>query len=131
MSTHPPADDSTTVADLRRLVDDFVSARDWHRFHSPKNLAMALAIEAAELMEHFQWLTPEQSRRIADQPERRDAAAEELADVVCYALAMANELGIDVAAAVVEKMKKNVAKYPAEKYQGYFGPDDPALSGDL
>lgn len=127
MSDLPPGDDRTTLADLRRLVEEFVSARDWHRFHTPKNLAMALSIEAAELMEHFQWLTPEQSRRIADQPERRDAVAEELADVMCYALAMANELGIDVASAVSRKMAKNAAKYPVEKYQGYFGPDDPAL----
>lgn len=127
MSDLPPGDDRTTLADLRRLVEEFVSARDWHRFHTPKNLAMALAIEAAELMEHFQWLTPEQSRRIADQPERRGAVAEELADVMCYALAMANELGIDVASAVSGKMAKNAAKYPVEKYQGYFGPDDPAL----
>lgn len=127
MSDLPPGDDRTTLADLRRLVEEFVSARDWHRFHTPKNLAMALSIEAAELMEHFQWLTPEQSRRIADQPERRDAVAEELADVMCYALAMANELGIDVASAVSGKMAKNAAKYPVEKYQGYFGPDDPAL----
>lgn len=127
MSDLSPGDDCTTLANLRRLVEEFVSARDWHRFHTPKNLAMALAIEAAELMEHFQWLTPEQSRRIADQPERRDAVAEELADVMCYALAMANELGIDVASAVSRKMAKNAAKYPVEKYQGYFGPDDPAL----
>jgi len=130
MTETPRIDESTTLADLRRLVEQFVSARDWHRFHTPKNLAMALAIEAAELMEHFQWLTPEQSRQVPDRPERRDAVAEELADVLCYALAMANELGIDVASAVFHKMKKNAEKYPVEKYQGYFGPDDPALSAD-
>ena len=118
-------DEKTTVADLRRLVGDFVDRRDWHRFHSPKNLAMSLAIEAAELMEHFQWLTPEQSRAVAEQPERRAAAAEELADVVCYALAMANELGLDLSGALRHKMAKNEQKYPAEKYRGRFGPDDP------
>ncbi len=127
MTTAPHQDATTTLAELRRLVEEFVSARDWHHFHTPKNLAMALAIEAAELMEHFQWLTPEQSRQVAEDPTRRDAVAEELADVLCYGIAMANELGIDIAAAVFAKMRKNAAKYPTEKYRGYFGPDDPAL----
>ncbi|NMC18996.1 MAG: nucleotide pyrophosphohydrolase [Thermogutta sp.] len=130
MTANPRSDDSTTLADLRRWVEEFVSARDWHRFHTPKNLAMALAIEAAELMEHFQWLTPEQSRQVATRPDRRDAAAEELADVLCYALALANELGIDVASAVFRKMEKNAVKYPVERYRGYFGPDDPAMPAE-
>ena len=76
---------------------EFVAARDWQQFHTPKNLAMALAIEAAELMEHFQWLEPAESRAVAADAAKRAAAGEELADVICYALAMANELGIDVA----------------------------------
>ncbi len=102
-----------------------MSARDWHQFHSPKNLSMALAIEAAELMEHFQWLTAEQSRQVADQPQSLEPVAEELADVFCYALAMANQLGIDVSTAISEKMKKNERKYPAKEYRGLFGPGDP------
>ncbi|MEA1949822.1 MAG: nucleotide pyrophosphohydrolase [Planctomycetota bacterium] len=119
------SDARTTVNDLRRRVEEFVAARDWHQFHSPKNLSMALAIEAAELMEHFQWLTPEQSRQVARQPERLAAVAEELADVFCYALAMANQLGIDVSTAIGEKMEKNERKYPVEEYRGLYGPDDP------
>ena len=119
------SDEKTTVADLRRLVGDFVDRRDWHRFHTPKNLAMSLAIEAAELMEHFQWLTPEQSRAVAQQPDQLADVADELADVICYALAMANELGIDVSTALRGKMAKNERKYPAEEYHGRFGPDDP------
>jgi len=118
-------DSDVTLARLREAVDDFVTRRDWHRFHTPKNLAMSLAIEAAELMEHFQWLTAEQSRAVAGQPEKLAEAGEELADVLCYALAMANELGIDVASAVLDKLAKNERKYPAVEYRGRFGPDDP------
>ncbi len=118
-------DADTTVSFLRRLVEDFVDRRDWHQFHAPKNLAMALAIEAAELMEHFQWLTPEQSRAAGDDSEKLEAVGEELADVLCYALALANELRIDLSSAVRAKLAKNEAKYPAEEYRGRFGPDDP------
>jgi dCTP diphosphatase len=118
-------DNQTTVADLKKLVNDFVDRRDWHQFHSPKNLAMSLAIEAAELMEHFQWITPDQSRRTVREPERLAAVGEELADVLCYALAMANELGLDLSAAIRGKMAKNEEKYPAEEYRGRFGAEDP------
>jgi dCTP diphosphatase len=119
------SDTSVTIAELRRLVEEFVDRRDWHQFHTPKNLAMSLAIEAAELMEHFQWLTPEQSRAVARRPEKLAEVADELADVLCYALAMANELGLDLSSAVAAKMTKNAEKYPAEEYRGRFGPDDP------
>ena len=117
-------DSQTTVSALRQLVADFVRERDWNQFHSPKNLAMSLAIEAAELMEHFQWISAEDSRAIAQQPDKVAATAEELADVVSYALALANELGIDVAAAMQAKMLKNAQKYPAEQYRGRYGPED-------
>ena len=118
-------DAQTTLSDLRQCVSDFVERRDWRQFHSPKNLSMALSIEAAELMEHFQWLTQDQSRRVADDPQRLAPVAEELADVISYALAMANQLDIDISTAVRDKMKKNEQKYPAEQYRGLFGPDDP------
>jgi NTP pyrophosphatase (non-canonical NTP hydrolase) len=111
-------DTQTTVAELRRLVEDFVAERNWSQFHTPKNLAMALAIEAAELMEHFQWLTPDQSWAIRDQPAKLAEVGDELADVFGYCLAMASELGIDMAQAVRQKMDKNIAKYPAERYRG-------------
>src|SRR5919197_1539471 len=114
-------DSSTTLADLRDLVRRFVDERDWRQFHTPKNLAMSLAIEAAELMEHFQWLTPEQSRAMAGDAGKVAEVGEELADVLCYALAMANELGLDVADAVARKMVKNAVKYPAEEYRGRYG----------
>jgi len=117
-------DSQTTVAQLKQLVNDFVERRDWHQFHSPKNLSMSMAIEAAELMEHFQWLSPERSRTVADDPQRLAEVGEELADVLCYALAMANELGLDLATAIRRKIEKNEQKYPVEQYRGRFGPED-------
>jgi dCTP diphosphatase len=118
-------DTQTTVAQLKQLVEQFVRERDWHQFHTPKNLAMSLAIETAELMEHFQWLTAEESRAVAGKPDKLGEVADEVADVFCYGLALANELGIDLAAAIEAKMKKNARKYPAEEYRGRFGPEDP------
>ena len=118
------ADDVTTIAQLREIVRCFVDERDWQQFHSPKNLSMALSIEAAELMEHFQWITTEKSRRVGTDPERLRAVGEELADVLCYALAIANELDIDLSDALRAKMKKNKLKYPADEYRGRYGPED-------
>jgi dCTP diphosphatase len=114
------SDSTTTVAELRKLVADFVAEREWSQFHAPKNVSMALAIEAAELMEHFQWLTTEASRELADDPEKLAEVGEELADVIGYSFALANELGIDVATAMRAKMVKNRQKYPADKYHGRY-----------
>jgi NTP pyrophosphatase (non-canonical NTP hydrolase) len=121
---HAAADATTTVAELRQILADFVAERDWSQFHSPKNVSMALAIEVAELMEHFQWLTTEASRKLVDDPAKLAAVGEELADVVGYSLALANELGIDVSSAIRNKMVKNRLKYPAEEYRGRYGPED-------
>ncbi len=123
------SDTQTTIAQLKQLVNDFVDRRDWHQFHSPKNLSMSLAIEAAELMEHFQWLTAERSRRLADEPRRLAAVGEELADVLCYALAMANELRLDLSTAIRQKLAKNEQKYPADEYRGRYGPEDKVGQG--
>ena len=117
-------DQETTIAELRDLVHEFVDARDWHQFHSPKNLSMALAIEAAELMEHFQWITTDASRVVDDKQGKLAAIGEELADVMCYAMALANELDIDISSAMRDKMKKNESKYPADEYRGRYGPED-------
>ena len=116
------SDASTTLADLRELVRRFVDERDWRQFHSPKNLSMSLAIEAAELMEHFQWIDMAESRRIADDPVQLGEVREEIADVLCYLLALANELNLDLATAVRDKMVKNAAKYPAELSRGRYDP---------
>ncbi|MDD4267601.1 MAG: nucleotide pyrophosphohydrolase [Pirellulaceae bacterium] len=125
MSARPIRDAETTVAQLRRIVDAFVAERDWGQFHTPKNLAMSLAIEAAELMEHFQWLTPEQSWQAAADAEKKRAIGEELSDVFGYLLALAGALELDLASALVAKMAKNAEKYPIERYRGLFGPADP------
>lgn len=118
------SDETTTLAELRRIVRLFVEERDWQQFHSPKNLAMALAIEAAELMEHFQWITPEASRAVGQQPEKLTAIGEELADVFCYLLAIANELNLDLSSTMRRKMERNAQKYPAADYRGRYGPED-------
>ena len=111
-------DSATSVAELKSRLLAFVRERDWEQFHAPKNLSMALAAEAGELMEHFLWATPEQSKAIATEPAKRAKIAEELADVVIYALEFANITGLDVAAAIEAKMAANAKKYPVEKARG-------------
>jgi len=111
-------DSSTCVAELKNRVLAFARERDWEQFHSPKNLSMALAAEAAELMEHFLWATPAQSRRIAREKVKGAKIAEELADVVIYALEFANATGLDLAGAIEEKMAENAKKYPVDKARG-------------
>jgi dCTP diphosphatase len=111
-------DSTTTIAELKKRVLTFVRERDWEQFHSPKNLSMALAAETGELMEHFLWATPEQSNAIVREPAKRAGIAEELADVVIYALEFANITGLDLAAAIEAKMAANAKKYPVEKARG-------------
>ena len=117
------SDSQTAVHELRQLVKTFVDQRDWQQFHTPKNLSMSLCIEAAELMEHFQWLTPDESHQLPQ--EKLDDIGEEMADVFCYLLAMANELNLDLSAALESKMVKNRLKYPVPEFRGRFGADDP------
>jgi len=111
-------DASTSIAQLKRRVRQFARQRDWEQFHAPKNLSMALAAEAAELMEHFLWSTPQASRRIVRDRAKRARIAEELADVVIYSLEFANVTGLDLAAAIEKKMAANARKYPVEKARG-------------
>jgi NTP pyrophosphatase (non-canonical NTP hydrolase) len=118
------SDQKTTIAAIREMVRVFVDERDWRQFHSPKNLSMALAIEAGELMEHFQWITADASRDVGQNAAKLAAVGEELADVLCYAMAIANELDIDISTAMQQKMKKNRTKYPAAEYRGRYGPED-------
>lgn len=119
METTGLADATATVGEIKARVLAFAKERDWEQFHAPKNLSMALAAEAGELMEHFLWDSPEASRtKAADDPARRAKIEEELADVVIYALEFANMTGIDVTAAIERKMAQNAAKYPVEKAKG-------------
>ena len=111
-------DSTTTLADLKARVLAFVRARDWEQFHSPKNLSMALAAESGELMEHFLWSTPDESKAVVADPAKRGKIADELADVVIYALEFANITGLDLTAAIDAKMVANALKYPVEKSKG-------------
>jgi len=113
-----PRDADMRLGELKQRVLAFAQERDWEQFHSPKNLSMALAAEAAELMENFLWMSPEDSLQAANEPGRRTAVEQELADVVIYALQFANRTGIDLATAITEKMAENARKYPVEKARG-------------
>jgi NTP pyrophosphatase (non-canonical NTP hydrolase) len=106
----------TELEGLRDELREFARERDWEQFHSPKNLAMALAVESAELLEVFQWLTESQSR--APEPAARAAAAEEIADVLLYLVRIADQLGIDPVDAARRKLAANARKYPADKARG-------------
>ena len=105
-----------TLNGLAQQLDQFAMERDWQQFHSPKNLAAALSVEAGELLEHFQWLTEEQSRNLT--PEKRDAVAAEMADVLLYLVQLATALGVDPVAAAQAKLKWNAVKYPVDLARG-------------
>jgi dCTP diphosphatase len=115
-------DKTATVDDLRQIVCQFVEQREWQPFHNPKNLAMSLAIEAAELMEHFQWLTLDEASEVAADPEKREAICDEVADCLAYILAIADRMEIDLSTELQRKMKKNAIKYPQELSRGRSDP---------
>ena len=106
----PSPDSQTTVAELRQVVRTFVDEREWQKFHNPKNLSMALAVEASELMEHFQWLTTDEAQ--SESQFDNLAVTEEIADIASFVLALANALEIDLSTAIQDKMVKNRKKYP-------------------
>lgn len=112
--TTPPEDRMQALA---RALQQFADARDWGPFHSPKNLASALVVEAGELLEPFQWLTEDQSRQLA--PEQRQAVAHEMADVLLYLVQLSTVLGIDLMDAARAKMALNAQKYPVEQARGH------------
>jgi len=101
---------------LRTRVNHFVAERDWSQFHTPKNLAMAMIVEAAELVEQFQWDTPQESQQLT--PEKREAVSHELADTFVYLLRIAEVLDIDLIEAANQKIDLNAKKYPADKARG-------------
>ena len=108
--------DADSLDQLRDGLRRFAAARDWQQFHTPKNLAMALAVEAAELLEHFQWLTAEQSTALDARHTR--AVADEIADVLLYLTRLADVLGVDAIAAARRKMQINARKYPVARARG-------------
>ena len=105
-----------SIDNLSKEVDDFACERDWEQFHSPKNLAMALIVEAGELVEHFQWLNQQQSLDLDE--KSRKAVAEEMADVLIYLVRMASRLDIDLLDAARKKIILNGKKYPVEQAAG-------------
>lgn len=106
------------MTDAMERLRRFAQERDWDQFHTPKNLVMALSGEVGELNELFQWLTPEQSRTLMDNPAKAEAVRDELADVLSYCLRLADQLGVDLEAALVAKMAKNASKYPVHLAKG-------------
>lgn len=107
---------SDSLDELRTRINEFVQERDWQQFHSPKNLAMAMIVEAAELVEHFQWNTIEESYQLT--PEKREQVSHELADTFVYLLRIAEVTGIDLIVATNAKIELNARKYPADKVRG-------------
>jgi dCTP diphosphatase len=105
-----------TIEQLQQRIRDFAAVRDWDQFHSPKNLSMALIAEAAELVEHFQWLTQAQSKALPE--DKHDEVSLELADIFIYLLRLADKLGIDLIDAAARKIELNAEKYPADSVRG-------------
>jgi dCTP diphosphatase len=116
MSMPTPGERPMSLEELRGALQRFASERDWDQFHSPKNLAIALSVEAAELLEHFQW-TPEADSK-ALTPDQHAKVREEIADVLLYLIRLADKLNIDLLAAATDKIQVNAAKYPVDKARG-------------
>ena len=114
------SDNEISIEELKSTVEKFVSERDWEKFHSPKNLSMSISIEASELMELFQWLTFNESKEKMKEGRLRKNAIDEIADVMIYAISFCNRNNIDISDAIVQKMKKNEKKYPANEFKGRF-----------
>lgn len=121
----PFADERTTVADLKRLVAEFVAQRKWEKFHDAKNLSMAISIEAAELMEHFQWARSDELDALLTDAAKRQEVTDEIADIACFLVSLASTLGVDLAAAMADKMVRNRQKYPADRFQGNWHKPQP------
>ncbi|MEU3691844.1 nucleotide pyrophosphohydrolase [Streptomyces narbonensis] len=106
------------VAALQRRLAEFAAARDWQPYHTPKNLAAALSVEASELLEIFQWLTPEQAERVMEDPESAHRVADEVADVLAYLLQFCEVLGVDPLVALAAKIDRNEVRFPARRRDG-------------
>ena len=113
-------DKKLTLKDLKSKVENFVNERDWEQFHEPKNLAMSISIEAAELMEIFQWSSNDESSKIMDTKDLRIHAMDEVADILVYTIAFCNRNNIDISEAILSKLKKNKIKYPKDKFKGKY-----------
>lgn len=106
------SDQQTTIGELRNLVQMFVDERDWEKYHNPKNLALSIAIEVAEILERFQWQSQEESLALINDPDKRELVMDELADVMIYCFALANNADMDISRAVQSKLSRNEGRYP-------------------
>ncbi|OGK09965.1 MAG: hypothetical protein A2W80_18395 [Candidatus Riflebacteria bacterium GWC2_50_8] len=116
------SDANTSIDELKAMVEKFVSDRNWHKYHTPKNIAISVVLEASELLEHFQW-SPPASEEI--DTTRHQQIAEEMCDVMAYLLSLANVLKIDLASEMAKKMRKNCQKYPTQDYDGNWKKPEP------
>ena len=107
-----------TLDQLKAKVKRFIEDREWGKYHNPKNLAESICIEAAELLEVFQWVSLNEAASWSDVPSKLERVKEELADIIIYCLSMANAMKIDMTQAILSKLEKNEARYPADKYRG-------------
>ena len=115
MTDRNPSDDRTTITELRREVQRFVADRKWEGYHTPKNLAMSIAIEAAEIMEFFQWSDSSEGEKLMESATTKARVADELADVLIYSLSFANQLNIDLSEAIHKKLVRNETRFPVER----------------
>ena len=104
--------DQIPIDELRAVVQKFITERDWDRYHTPKNLSMSIAIEAAELMEHFQWVTNIQSVEMLQDEHARSQVVDELSDILIYCFSLANKIDIDISSAILDKINRNELRYP-------------------
>ena len=114
------SDQTTTLTELKSLVAEFIAQRRWQQFHDPKNLTMSIAIEAAELMEHFQWARTDELEDLLRDAKLRTEVTDELADVLAFVLSLANVLHVDLSDALRRKMAQNAQKYPADQFKGRY-----------
>ena len=114
-----PNDVNTTLQSLKIAVHNFVKDREWEKYHTPRNLAESISIEASELLELFQWSLNEEKSSVMD-PEKLRRLEDELADVFVYCISLTNATGIDITKCIMSKMKRNEEKYPTEKYRGTY-----------
>ncbi|MDH5267464.1 MAG: nucleotide pyrophosphohydrolase [Candidatus Bathyarchaeota archaeon] len=112
------ADGNTNISYLISKVREFLEERDWKKYQNPKDLAESICIEAAELLQLFQWVKPEECKKFRNKPSEVQRIREELADVGIYCLSMANTLNIDLTSTILDKLERNKKKYPAELYKG-------------
>lgn len=111
-------DRNTNIHEIREKIREFILEREWEKFHNPKDLAISISLESAELMELFQWKSLEEIEELENFPSFTTRISDELADIIIYSLSLANKLEIDISSAVLKKIEKNGQKYPVEKAYG-------------